>query len=55
MKTALALSLLFFTSTAMAAVVGKDVSYKAGDTVMKGFLAFDDAVKDKRARRAGGA
>jgi dienelactone hydrolase len=49
MKTALALSLLFFTSSAMAAVVGKDVSYKAGDTVMKGFLAFDDAVKDKRA------
>ena len=49
MKTALALSLLFFTSSALAAVVGKDVSYKAGDTVMKGFLAFDDAVKGKRA------
>ncbi|MHB1213509.1 MAG: dienelactone hydrolase family protein [Thiobacillus sp.] len=49
MKTALALSLLFFTSSALAAVVGKDVTYKAGDTVMKGFLAFDDAVKDKRA------
>jgi dienelactone hydrolase len=49
MKTALALSLLFFTSSALAAVVGKDVSYKAGDTVMKGFLAFDDAAKGKRA------
>ena len=49
MKIALALSLLFFTSSALAAVVGKDVSYKAGDTVMKGFLAFDDAVKGKRA------
>ncbi len=49
MKVALALSLLFFTSSALAAVVGKDVSYKAGDTVMKGFLAFDDAVKGKRA------
>ena len=49
MKTALALSLLFFTSSALAAVVGKDVSYKAGDTVMKGYLAFDDAVKGKRA------
>ncbi|MEW6120861.1 MAG: dienelactone hydrolase family protein [Pseudomonadota bacterium] len=49
MKTALALSLLFFTSTALAAVVGKDVSYKAGDTTMKGFLAYDDAVKGKRA------
>ena len=49
MKVALALSLLFFTTSALAAVVGKDVSYKAGDTVMKGFLAFDDAVKGKRA------
>src|SRR3569623_1102101 len=49
MKTALALSLLLFTSSALAAVIGKDVSYKAGDTVMKGFLAYDDAVKTKRA------
>lgn len=49
MKTALALSLLLFTSSALAAVIGKDVSYKAGDTVMKGFLAYDDAVKAKRA------
>ena len=49
MKTALALSLLLFTSSALAAVIGKDVSYKAGDTVMKGFLAYDDAAKGKRA------
>jgi len=49
MKTVLALSLLLFTSSALAAVIGKDVSYKAGDTVMKGFLAYDDAVKSKRA------
>ncbi len=49
MKTALALSLLFFTSSALAAVIGKDVSYKAGDTDMKGYLAYDDAVKGKRA------
>lgn len=49
MKTVLALTLLFFTSSALAAVVGKDVSYKAGETVMKGFLAFDDAAKGKRA------
>ena len=34
MKTALALSLLFFTSSALAAVIGKDVSYKAGETEM---------------------
>ncbi|MBW8370780.1 MAG: dienelactone hydrolase family protein [Thiobacillus sp.] len=50
MKTALALSLLFFTSSALAAVIGKDVSYKAGDTTMKGYLAYDD---DARGRRAG--
>lgn len=49
MKTALALSLFLLTSSAFAAVVGKDVSYKAGDTVMKGFLAYDDAIKGKRA------
>lgn len=49
MKTALALSLLLFTSSALAAVVGKDVSYKAGDAVMKGYLAWDDAAKGKRA------
>lgn len=49
MKTALALSLLLFTSSALAAVVGKDVSYKAGDDVMKGYLAWDDAAKGKRA------
>ncbi len=49
MKTALALSLLFFSSSVLAAVVGKDVTYKAGETVMKGYLAYDDAVKGKRA------
>lgn len=49
MKAVLALSLLFFTSSALAAVVGKDVTYKAGDTPMKGYLAFDDAAKGKRA------
>jgi dienelactone hydrolase len=48
MKSVLALSLLLFTSSALAAVVGKDVGYKAGDTVMKGYLAYDDAVKGKR-------
>jgi dienelactone hydrolase len=48
MKIALALSMLLLTSSAVAAVIGKDVSYKAGDTVMQGFLAYDDAVKGKR-------
>ncbi|MCA1979358.1 MAG: dienelactone hydrolase family protein [Thiobacillus sp.] len=48
MKTALALSLILFSSSALAAIVGRDVSYKAGDTTMKGFLAYDDAVRGKR-------
>ncbi len=48
MKSALALSLLFLTSSALADVIGKDVSYKTGDMLMKGFLAWDDAIKGKR-------
>jgi dienelactone hydrolase len=31
-----------------AAVIGKEVSYQTGDTVMKGYLAYDDAVTGKR-------
>jgi dienelactone hydrolase len=31
-----------------AAVIGKEVSYQAGDTVMKGYLAYDDSVTGKR-------
>jgi dienelactone hydrolase len=49
MKIALAVSMMVFASSALAAVVGKEVSYKAGDTTMNGFLAWDDAVKGKRA------
>jgi dienelactone hydrolase len=35
-------------STAQAAVIGKEVSYRAGDTVLKGYIAYDDAIKGKR-------
>ena len=35
-------------ATLQAAVVGKEVSYQAGDTVMKGYLVYDDAVTGKR-------
>jgi dienelactone hydrolase len=31
-----------------AAVQGKDVTYSAGGTVLKGYLAYDDAVQGKR-------
>ena len=33
---------------AYAAVKEEPVTYKAGDTVMKGFVVYDDAVKGKR-------
>ncbi|MDH5592853.1 MAG: dienelactone hydrolase family protein [Gammaproteobacteria bacterium] len=31
-----------------AAVVTKEVSYKEGDTVLKGYMAWDDSIKDRR-------
>ena len=33
---------------ALAKVVTKEVDYKDGDTVLKGYMAYDDAVKGKR-------
>ena len=48
MKSAFVILLLFVAQSVLAAVVGKDVSYKSGDTVMKGFLAYDDAVEGER-------
>jgi len=38
----------FVSTTALAAVKGEEVTYKSGDTVMKGYLATDDAVSGKR-------
>ncbi len=43
-----AVLLLLAGLSAQAAIVGKEVSYQAGDTVMKGYLAWDDAVQGKR-------
>lgn len=40
--------LVAFTGQGNAAVVGKEVSYKEGDTVLKGYLAWDDSIKGKR-------
>ncbi len=34
--------------TAQAAVQGKEVSYRANGTVLKGYLAWDDAIKGRR-------
>lgn len=38
----------FFTATAVAAIQTKDVAYEGGGVTMKGFIAWDDAIKGKR-------
>ena len=47
-KIVFAFTLLLFAQFSLAAVVGRDVEYRAGDKVMKGFLAIDDSVRGKR-------
>ncbi|HLP99319.1 MAG TPA: dienelactone hydrolase family protein [Sideroxyarcus sp.] len=42
------LGLVFAASAAQAAVQGKEVSYQANGTTLKGYIAYDDAVKGKR-------
>lgn len=45
------LSAIFFcigTSAALAAVQGREVSYSADGTTLKGWIAYDDAIKGKR-------
>ena len=42
------LILMLVVAPLQAAVVGKEVSYRSGDTDMKGYLAYDDAVTGKR-------
>jgi dienelactone hydrolase len=37
-----------FTAVAQAAIKTKTVDYHSGDTVMKGYVAWDDAIKGKR-------
>lgn len=46
--TLIALTLAAFTSSAFAAIKTETIEYQAGDTKLKGFLVYDDAVKDKR-------
>lgn len=48
-KIMLLVSLFCLTApAAQAAVQGKEVSYQANGTTLKGYLAYDDAVKGKR-------
>jgi len=44
----LIVALAFVAQAAQAAVKGEEVQYKAGNTVLKGYLAYDDAQKGKR-------
>ncbi|MBI5890469.1 MAG: dienelactone hydrolase family protein [Nitrosomonadales bacterium] len=49
MKTLLCfIVLMFAAASAHAAVQGKEVSYRADGTTLKGYVAYDDAVKGKR-------
>lgn len=47
-KMLFVMTMLLFAQVSLAAVVGRDVEYRAGDKVMKGFLAIDDSVRGKR-------
>jgi len=48
MRVVLFVSLLFVSVQTQAALHEEDVEYRAGDTVMKGYLAWDDAKGDKQ-------
>ncbi len=48
MKTLIFFIGLMFSAAAHAAVQGKEVSYSANGTTLKGYVAYDDAVKGKR-------
>lgn len=47
-RTWLGLLLTVACLPAFAAVVGREVDYKAGETTLKGYIAYDDAVKGPR-------
>ena len=44
----LMLSMCCFSVAAKGAIQGKEVSYQADGTTLKGYMAFDDAIKGKR-------
>lgn len=47
-RAVLSLLLLLVSLASQAAVVGREVSYQAGDTTLKGYLAYDDAITGRR-------
>lgn len=44
----IAFSVLMITRLSYAEIVIKQIDYKAGDTQMTGYLAYDDSTTDKR-------
>lgn len=48
LRTTAALVLTVFAATSFAAIKTEGVSYKANDITLKGFIAYDDAIKGKR-------
>lgn len=48
LQSLLILSALFISAGVQAEIVTKEINYKQGDTVMKGMLAYDDAIKGER-------
>ena len=46
--TLIALMITMLSTSATAALQTKEIDYKAGDTVMKGYLTFDDDFEGKR-------
>lgn len=48
LRTMTAVLLVLASLQVHAAVTGREVSYQAGDTTLKGYLAYDDAVTGKR-------
>lgn len=49
MRVLTAVCLIFFLPlVSQAAVVGEEVDYHSGNTVLKGYIAYDDSIKGKR-------
>lgn len=48
LKTLLILTGLLISTASHAEIIGKEIDYKQGETIMKGMLAYDDAIKGKR-------
>ena len=42
------IGLLFFNVTVVAEIKGENVDYTANGTILKGYLVYDDAIKDQR-------